>query len=429
MSEGSPLYEGPHGLLVLPLGHYTVTLEHAPAGFSPVNTVLSFDVMTQDRTEVEPLLNFEPLEETLAVVRGDIMFRKVDEGGMTLAGIPFLLSYANGEGPDLTESHVVVTNEHGDFTSSAERSPHALDTNRSDAAILANIDGVYKLDETKLTSACGTWFSMDATGMTSPADDTRGALPYGSYLLQELPCAANAGTNLISTQFSINRDDFTVKLDNIVNTRPGVSGSATDATDADKLIRPMENAIVSESIDYRNLVIGKSYRVNCSAFVQSTGESVPGPDGTPAFASQEFVAQRQNGKLDIQVTLDTSKLAGENIIVRVELVSDDGMNITSDGADSASRRSASSPSSSQRRRTRQISTTTSWAPMPRSWNASVTTVSSPVNRILQAARSMTRRLETHSGTPRARSSSPIPSSHPMHPRGMSTWSFPSIRPE
>lgn len=88
-----------------------MTLEHAPAGFSPVNTVLSFDVMTQDRTEVEPLLNFEPLEETLAVVRGDIMFRKVDEGGMTLAGIPFLLSYANGEGPDLTESHVVVTNE------------------------------------------------------------------------------------------------------------------------------------------------------------------------------------------------------------------------------------------------------------------------------------------------------------------------------
>ena len=333
--EGSPLYEGPHGLLVLPLGHYTVTLEHAPAGFSPVNDVLSFDIATRDRTEVEPLLNFEPLEETLAVMRGDVMFRKVDEAGMTLSGIPFLLSYANGEGPDLIESHVLVTNEHGDFTSSAERIPHTIDTNRSDAAILANIDGVYKLDETKLTSACGTWFSMDAMSMTSPADDTRGALPYGSYLLQELPCAANAGTNLISTQFSINRDNFTVKLDNIVNTRPGVSGSATDAADADKLIRPIENAIVSESIDYRNLVIAKSYRVNCSAFVQSTGESVPGSDGTPAFTSQEFVAQRQNGKLDMQVTLDTSKLAGENIILRVELVSDDGMSITSEGADTA----------------------------------------------------------------------------------------------
>lgn len=275
--EGSPLYEGPHGLLVLPLGHYTVTLEHAPAGFSPVNDVLSFDVTARGRAEVEPLLNFEPLEETLAVMRGDVMFRKVDEAGMTLAGIPFLLSYANGEGPDLIESHVLVTNEHGDFTSSAERIPHTIDTNRSDAAILANIDGVYKLDETKLTGACGTWFSMDAMGMTSSADDTRGALPYGSYLLQELPCAANAGANLISTQFSINRDNFTVKLDNIVNTRPGVSGSATDAADADKLIRPIENAIVSESIDYRNLVIAKSYRVNCSAFVQSTGESVPGP--------------------------------------------------------------------------------------------------------------------------------------------------------
>ena len=129
--EGSPLYEGPHGLLVLPLGHYTVTLEHAPAGFSPVNTVLSFDVMTQDRTEVEPLLNFEPLEETLAVVRGDIMFRKVDEGGMTLAGIPFLLSYAQWRRSGSHRKPRGRDERARGLHVQRRALPHALDTNRS----------------------------------------------------------------------------------------------------------------------------------------------------------------------------------------------------------------------------------------------------------------------------------------------------------
>ncbi len=330
--DGSPLYEGPHGLLVMPLGHYTVTVDQAPAGFMPVNAVLDCDVTRASRTEVEPLCAFEPFEEALQVIRGDVMFRKADENGIALAGIPFLLSYANGEGDGQVESHVIVTNEYGDYSSSAGHVAHGTNTNGSDAAILAEIDGVYEIDESKLAHDIGTWFSMDESGMRSNADDAHGALPYGSYVLQELPCRANEGLNLVTTQFSVNRDDFTVKLDNIVDTRPMVCGAASDASDADKLIRPAENVLANETINYRNLVVGREYHATCSAIVQSTGEAVPGPNGSPAFASTTFTPQQANGKIDMQIALDTSKLAGESIVMHVAL-GDEKTSITSEDAD------------------------------------------------------------------------------------------------
>lgn len=335
LTGGSPLYEGPHDLLVMPIGHYTLTVDHAPAGFVPVNSALSCDITQQSRMEIEPLLEFEPFEEALQVMRGDAMFRKTDENGVALAGIPFLLSYANGEDAEHAESHVIVTNEYGDYSSNTGRVAHSVNTNTSDAAILAHVDDSYKLDESKLTSTAGTWFSMDEGGTRSNADDTRGALPYGSYVLQELPCSANEGMNLVTTQFSINRDGFTVKLDNIVDTRPMITGAAVDARDADKLVRPTKDARANESVTYRNLVVGKSYRINCTAQVQSTGESVMGPDGSAAFASAELIPQQSSGKVELGIDLDTSGLAGESIVMHIELVADDGTVVTPNGADVA----------------------------------------------------------------------------------------------
>lgn len=333
LAGGSPLYEGPHETLVLPLGHYTVTIDHAPVGFIPISNVLSCDIQQQSRMEIEPLVGFEPFEESLQVMRGDFMFRKTDENGIALANVPFLLSYANGEDDGHVESHVIVTNEYGDYSSTTARIGHGMNTNANDAAILAHVDGTYKLDESKLTDMAGTWFSMDASGMRCNPDDTRAALPYGSYVLQELPCAVNEGMNLVTTQFSINRDGFTVKLDNIIDTRPAITGSAVDAQDADKLIRPVKDALANESVGYQNLIVGKSYRINCTAQVQSTGESVSGPDGSPAFASVELTPGQANGRIELDILLDTSELAGESIVMHLELVASDGMVVTSNGID------------------------------------------------------------------------------------------------
>ncbi len=121
------------------------------------------------------------------------MFRKTDENGIAPRRDSLPSSYADADCAAHVESHVIVTDEYGDYTSSAEGTAHSMRTNANDDAIIACVDGTYELDDSKLSDDAGTWFSVDANGSRAAVDDTRGALPYGSYVLQELPCDANRG--------------------------------------------------------------------------------------------------------------------------------------------------------------------------------------------------------------------------------------------
>ncbi len=139
--------------------------------------------------------------------------------------------------------------------------------------------------------------------------------------------------NLVATQFNVNRDAFTVSLTTSL-TRGPQSREAPLTDDGDGLVRPSGNVSVDEKVAYRNLVVGKSYRINCTALVQSTGENVPGPQGTPALASLfEFTPEQSSGTLSLHVTLDCSALAGERIVMQLELVDGKGMSITGDDED------------------------------------------------------------------------------------------------
>lgn len=322
--DGSPLYRDGNGNAALPLGHYTVSMTKAPAGYVTPSTVLAFDIAEPSEPGCDPAIAFEPIDEELQVVRGDVMFRKVDEHGTPLPGIPFLLAH-EGDGIDAkAESHVIVTDENGDFSSHAEYVAHSQHANANDDAVIANVEGAYALDESKLSNATGIWFSEDELGNRCLPDDARGALPYGSYTLRELPCAKNEGMNLVTTQFSIYQDGFTVKLDNIVNTRPGLNGCACDDADLDKLVKPAQNASIAQTIDYRNLVVGNDYDLACSAYVKSTGAPLQRADGSECRASMELAPTSSSGSTTLRLEGNTSTLAGETIVVRATLLSSDG---------------------------------------------------------------------------------------------------------
>lgn len=106
----------------MPLGHYTITVDQSPAGFVAVNTVLNRDVVEPPRNDTEPSREFEPLDETLRPIRGDFMFRKTDENRASPSpGFPSFSRYGGcRRAPAHVESHVIVTDEYGDYTSSAE---------------------------------------------------------------------------------------------------------------------------------------------------------------------------------------------------------------------------------------------------------------------------------------------------------------------
>lgn len=109
------------------------------------------------------------------VKRGDLEFVKVREDDMArLAGVPFrITSETTGE------SHIIVTDENGYASTSAEWNKHTYKTNENDTAE----DGAYS-DE------AGIWFGLGTDGKTVAANDNLGALPYDTYTIEELPCEA-----------------------------------------------------------------------------------------------------------------------------------------------------------------------------------------------------------------------------------------------
>ena len=62
---------------------------------------------------------------------------------------------------------------------------------------------------------------MKADGTVSEADDGRGALPYDTYTIEELPCESNQGYELIPPfTVSIRKDRITVHLGTMTNDEP-----------------------------------------------------------------------------------------------------------------------------------------------------------------------------------------------------------------
>lgn len=71
------------------------------------------------------------------------------------------------------------------------------ETNANDWAL----DAEDVIDSSKLDATAGVWF-----GGTTP-DDSKGALPYDTYLIEELRCTANEGYQLIETSVIVSRKD------------------------------------------------------------------------------------------------------------------------------------------------------------------------------------------------------------------------------
>ena len=91
-------------------------------------------------------------------------------------------------------------------------------------------------DSSNTADSSGVWF-----GDTEP-DDAKGALPYDTYAVEELPCEVNVDRTLIPAfGVSVYRDAVTVDLGALTNDAPpsetppapGVQTEATDADDGD----------------------------------------------------------------------------------------------------------------------------------------------------------------------------------------------------
>ena len=94
---------------------------------------------------------------------------------------------------------------------------------------------------------------------------------------------------------------------------PDIHTTAT--IDSAKSITEKGSVILKDVVDYKNLIVGKTYEVKGVLMNQETGEKFLDKDGNEITGSASFTAQKADGSVDVTFTFDSSLLAGNTIVV------------------------------------------------------------------------------------------------------------------
>lgn len=223
--EGDDFYYDHEGSIVLPLGTVEIKEIKAPEGYLPVEN--TFVVSLNESGTVPHIENWEVIEISEQVKRGDFAFSKTRQGSMErLASVPFRITSKTTR-----ESHVLVTDENGMASTESSWTPHSQNTNKGTSA-----------DD-------GIWFGQDALGTQAPVDNNLGALPYDTYTVEELPCSANEGMVPVAFEITISRDKTTLDLGTVDNKpyTPEIKGEIDKRQTLFKA-----NGLFTYTIDYRS---------------------------------------------------------------------------------------------------------------------------------------------------------------------------------
>ena len=255
------------------------------------------------------------------VVRGDLQFIKVGEGGESnmhrFANVAFkLISETTGE------EHIVVTDENGEVRTTTEWNPHSQNTNGN--------DGVE--DEAAWDDHAGTWFGLTTEGWMVDVQDELCALPYDTYTLEELPCEGNQGYELVKVpNITISRNNTVIYLGTIDDQFEGVPEIGTTATvDGEHVAEPAEEITLVDTVTYKNLKVGQTYKLSGILMDKETGEPLL-VNEQPVTAEVEFTPTSSEGSVELAYTFDGSALAGKSVVVFEDLYQ--GENVVASHAD------------------------------------------------------------------------------------------------
>ncbi|MFR3237830.1 MAG: VaFE repeat-containing surface-anchored protein [Acutalibacter sp.] len=245
------------------------------------------------------------------VIRGDLQFVKIGEGGEAhmgrFANVAFkLTSQTTGE------SHIVVTDENGEVRTETSWNPHTQNTNGN--------DGVE--DESAWDDHAGTWFGLTTEDWMVDTQDELCALPYDTYTLEELPCEGNQGYELVKVpNITISRNNTVIELGTIDDQFEGIPEIGTTATvNGEHTAEPAEEVTLVDTVTYKNLKVGQTYKLSGVLMDKSTGEPLlVGEEQAQVTAELEFAPTTSEGTVELTYTFDSSALAGKSVVVFEDL--------------------------------------------------------------------------------------------------------------
>ena len=290
IEDGEATYQG------IPLGKISVTEMKAPTGYLPDLETHDFSVTADDAGHELAVFELTPQKGEFAEqpIRGDLELVKIaNSSHERLANVSFkLTSKTTGE------SHTIVTDANGHASTASSWNKHSADTNGG-------------------TAESGVWFG------TSEPDDSKGALLYDIYSVEEQRCDANADRDLIPAfDVSVYKDSTTVDLGTLTNDEgPKVSTTATDSTDGDHEATAAEKSILNDDVTYTGLMPGREYKLTGTLMDKETGNAVQ-YGGKDVTAETTFTPTSGSGVATVTFEFDAVELAGHDTVAFESLTQD-----------------------------------------------------------------------------------------------------------
>ncbi|GFI51396.1 hypothetical protein IMSAGC020_02608 [Lachnospiraceae bacterium] len=275
----------------LPFGHYRADETKAPEGYlNEGKQSAEFDIVKNGEIVDLTLESNAILNQ---VIRGDLELVKVADGEQKrLADIPFsITSVTTGE------SHTIVTDKNGYASTAAKWNKHTHNTNQGK------------------TSEDGIWFG------TAKPDDSKGALIYDTYTVEEQRCKANESMDLLKFEVTIYKDSITVDLGTLTDDQIEIGTTALDKETGTHMSKPEKEVTLIDTVEYSGLKKGQKYKVIGALMDAETGEAIL-IDEKPVIAETEFSAKKSSGKVEVAFTFDATSLEGKTTVIFEELQQD-----------------------------------------------------------------------------------------------------------
>lgn len=276
----------------LPYGKYRIEESNAPEGYltdgaKPIEFEITEDGKIVDLTdEAHSIYN--------QIIRGDIEGVKIGAGThKRLANVPFRIT-----GKTTGESHIIVTDANGQFSTSSDWVSHKQNTNAGK------------------TSEDGIWFG------TSTPDDSKGALLYDTYTIEELRCDSNKGMTLIPAfDVVVSRNKVVVDLGTLTDEYEPeiiIHTTATDKVTGGKSIVAGKSVTIVDTVTLDGLTKGTKYQLKGWQMVKSENAQLL-IDGEPVENDYTFTAKKSEMEVEVSYTFNASALGGKDLVTFEEL--------------------------------------------------------------------------------------------------------------
>ena len=190
-----------------------------------------------------------------------------------------------------------MTDDNGQFSTSSKWASHKHNTNAGK------------------TSEDGVWFG------TSEPDDSKGALLYDAYIIEELRCNSNKGFELIpSFEIVVSRNNFVIDLGTLTDEYEKEVSIHTTATskDGEKTIVAGKEVTIVDTVKLDGLEKGTKYMLKGWQMLKEDNAELV-IDGKRVESDYTFIADDEEMKVEMIYTFNASSLGGKNLVSFEEL--------------------------------------------------------------------------------------------------------------